>query len=200
MSLLVETIRLENGKLQNISFHNERMHRSIFDLFKKKTTTDLEEIIDIPDSALIGIYKCRVVYDEKSMLTEFLPYTVKPVRTLKIVYDDNISYAYKFTNRTALERSMNLRGECDDILIIKKEMITDSSIANVIFCDYGGKWVTPASCLLQGTRRSNLLKNRSIIEKEIRITDLKSFTEIKLINAMLGVEDSQGIPVSKIFF
>jgi 4-amino-4-deoxychorismate lyase len=199
MSQLVETIRLENGILQNISYHNERMSRSLFELFKTRATTDLGKIINIPAFALQGIYKCRVVYDDKSTMTEFLPYYAKLVRSLKIVYDDKINYAYKFTDRTAFLRLMELRGDCDDILIIKKGMVTDSSFSNVIFRQPDGKWITPVTCLLKGTRRSNLLENRIIRENYITIEDLNSFTEIRLINAMLGIEDSPGIAVSKIF-
>ena len=60
MSLLVETIRIENGKILNISFHNERMIRSLYKIYGLMTKPDLEKIIEVPESAKQGIYKCRV--------------------------------------------------------------------------------------------------------------------------------------------
>jgi 4-amino-4-deoxychorismate lyase len=123
---------------------------------------------------------------------------VRHIRSLKLVYDDNISYSYKYTDRTNILRLFDLREECDDILIIKNGKVTDSSYANVIFRDFNGTWVTPATFLLHGTRRSNLLFNKLIREVDIGVSDLHLYTDLRLINAMLGIEDSESIPVSQI--
>jgi 4-amino-4-deoxychorismate lyase len=172
------------------------MGRSLKDLFGIKGDVHLEKIIDVPQNALKGVYKCRVIYDEKNVEIEFIPYVLRPVRSLRLVNDDNISYSYKFTDRTKIERLSELRGGCDDILIIKNGMVTDTSFANVIFMDINGNWVTPSTCLLKGTRRFNLLNNRIITEKDIHVYDLKHYIEIKLINAMIGIEDSEKIKIT----
>lgn len=187
-----------DGKLLNINYHNERMERSLFDLFGKKSPVYLEKIIDVPMSALNGVYKCRVVYDDKNTEIEFIPYIIREVRSLRIVYDDGISYSYKFADRLNLNRLFGLRGECDDILIIKNGLVTDSSYANVILKNKNGNWVTPSSCLLKGTRRSKLLNDKCISEADITVADMDKYSEIRLINAMIGIDDSISIPVNEL--
>lgn len=198
MSRLVETIRCENGILMNISFHNERFMRSLHELFGIKKEIDLRNVINIPGYASAGIFKCRIEYDREIRKIEFLSYSIKPVTSLKLVEGNDIEYSYKFTDRKRLEELMAGRGECDEILIIKNGMVTDSSFSNIIFRDSDGRWDTPTTCLLAGTRRAGLLKNGSIREKDISYRDLKKYSEAKLINAMLGMEDTEGIPTGKI--
>ncbi len=199
MSLLVETIKAENGKLLNLDFHNERMARSLYDLFRMKTKIDLESRISVPHSASAGVFKCRVLYSDKTTDIEYVKYVRRNVRSLRIVHDNSISYSYKYTNRESINRLFEQREKCDDILIVRKGMITDSSYANVVFRDEYGNWYTPSSCLLPGTRRANLLKNGLIKEASISISDISDFSEVRLINAMTGIDDSEGIPVSEIF-
>jgi len=198
MSLLVETIRLESGKLLNISFHNERMMRSRFSLFGLKTVIDLEKFISIPEAVSNSIFKCRVEYDREIRKIEFLPYIIRPVRSLKLVEDNKIEYQYKYLDRTAIEKLMADKGECDDIIIIKNDLVTDSSYANLVFRGLSGNWFTPVSCLLKGIRRSSLLSKGHITETEISLRDIEKYSEVRLINAMIGIDDTVGIPVANI--
>ncbi|MCX6320216.1 MAG: aminotransferase class IV [Bacteroidia bacterium] len=198
MSLLVETIKVENGSLLNISFHNERMIRSLYGVFGLRNEPDLEKIINVPEFACKGIYKCRVEYDHEIRKVEFLPYKIKVIRSLKLVEDNTIEYAYKFTDRKRIEELTATRGEGDDILIIKNGMVTDTSSANVVFRDFNGNWVTPSTYLLPGTRRASLLQKGMINETSITYRDLNKYTEVKLINAMTGLDDTEGIPVGNI--
>jgi 4-amino-4-deoxychorismate lyase len=200
MSRLVETIRTEEGKLLNISFHNERMIRSLYDVFGLKTKIYLEKLITVPETAKKEIFKCRVEYDHEIRKVEFLPYKIKVIRSLKLVEDNTIEYAYKFTDRKRIEELTATRGEGDDILIIKNGMVTDTSYANVVFRDFNGNWVTPSTYLLPGTRRTNLLKQKLIIEASIAYKDINKYSEVRLINAMLGLYDTEGIPVRNIMF
>lgn len=198
MCLLVETIKVENGITLNINFHNERMNRSLFELFGMVNKPDLEKIISVPKFAGKGVYKCRVEYNDKITKIEFLPYIIRSIRSLKMIMDDNISYPYKYIERDNIQRLMEMRGDCDDILIIKKGMVTDSSYANVVFRDLNGNWVTPSTYLLPGTRRASLLQSGLIKETIITYRDLNKYAEMKLINAMIGFEDTEGIPVANI--
>lgn len=189
---------MEHGKLLNITYHNERMERTLFDLFGKKGAVALEKIIEVPDYASEKLYKCRVVYDEKYTKIEFTPYVLKSIESLRMITDNMISYSYKYTNRSNINRLLDLRGGCDDILIIKNGKVTDTSYANVILKDQNGTWVTPSSYLLRGTRRSNLLKNKYITETDVYAADLNKYSEIRVINAMIGIDDSMSIPVNRI--
>jgi 4-amino-4-deoxychorismate lyase len=198
MSLLVESIRIEKGEILNISFHNERMARTLYNIYGLMAKPDLEKIIIVPESAGSGIYKCRVLYDDKTTEVEFLPYTFRMVRSLKVVFSDEICYPYKYINRERINRLVNMRGECDDILIVKYGKITDSSSANVILKDHEGRWITPSTFLLPGTRRANLLKAGKIKEADVSFSDLSKYTVLKLINAMQGFDDAEELPVRNI--
>jgi 4-amino-4-deoxychorismate lyase len=199
MYLLVETIKVENGSLLNINFHNERMIRSLYRVFGLRNEPALEKIINVPAFARKGIYKCRVEYDDKITKIEFLPYIIRSIRSLKLIMDDNISYSYKYIERDNIHRLTEMRGDCDDILIIRKGMVTDSSYANVVFRDLNGNWVTPSTYLLPGTKRASLLEMGLINETIITYRDINKYTEVKLINAMIGIDDTEGIPVGNIF-
>lgn len=198
MYLLVETIRVENGIPLNISFHNDRMIRSLYGIYGLRKEPFLDKILKVPEFAGSGVFKCRVMYDDKTSDIEFIPYTFRSVRSLKLITDENICYPYKFIARDKINRLMERRGDCDDILIIKNGMVTDTSYSNVIFKDNNGNWVTPSAFLLPGTRRANLLKNGLITEAKILVTDLFKYSEVKLINAMLGIDETEGIPVASI--
>jgi 4-amino-4-deoxychorismate lyase len=198
MSLLVETIKVENGIPLNISFHNERMIRSLYEVFRSRNKPDLNKIIKVPAFALKGVYKCRVEYDDESTKTEFLPYIIRSIRSLKLIIDDNIIYPFKYIKRDNINRLMEMRGDCDDILIIKDGMVTDSSFANVVFRNISGNWVTPSTYLLPGTRRAALLSQNMIQETSISFKDIKKYSEVKLINAMLGINDTEGIPIVRL--
>jgi len=78
-------------------------------------------------------------------------------------------------------------------------MVTDSSYANVVFRDLNGNWVTPSTYLLPGTKRASLLEMGLINETIITYRDINKYTEVKLINAMIGIDDTEGIPVGNIF-
>jgi len=199
MSLLVESIRSENGKLLNISFHNERMIRSLTAIFGLKKDFDLEKLITIPESAKKGVFKCRVEYEIEVQKVEFSPYIIPVIRTLKVVEDNTIEYAYKFADRKRIAELFSMRDKADDILIVKNGMVTDTSYANIVFRDQKGNWVTPSTYLLPGTKRASLLNSGIIKESSINHRDINKYTEVKLINAMISIDDTEGIPVGNIY-
>jgi len=198
MCLLVETIRIEDGVPVNLSFHNERMIRTRNELFGISDHIDILNFLSVPPDKKNGLVKCRVEYDREIRKIEYLPYVIKPVSALKIIDGGEISYGYKFIDRKEIGKLMERRGGCDDILIIKNGMVTDTSFSNVVLLDQKGNWITPSSFLLPGTMRAFLLKSGLIRESTVRLSDLKNFTLLKLINAMIGMEDTYGVEISKI--
>jgi 4-amino-4-deoxychorismate lyase len=181
MSRLIETIRVAGGKLENIGYHFQRMKRS-----QLAFEWDLDELLNIklPSS---GIHKLRVVYNSIERTFDISPYTIRPVRSLKLVFDNNIVYDRKFEDRIALEHLLKAKGDCDEILIIKNDLVTDVSYANIVF-KKGNDWFTPDSFLLNGTMRQWLLDNKRIKERRITVNDIAEFSHFKLINAMLRDE------------
>lgn len=172
MSRLIETIRVAEGKMENLEYHFRRM--------KDLHTNDVLKI-SIPSQ---GIHKLRIVYDINDFEFTISPYTIKPIRSLKLVTGNNIVYDQKFEDRSAIEQLLALKANCDDILIIKNNRITDVSFANITFRE-GSQWYTPESFLLNGTMRQKLLDTGMIKERKITVDDIGRYSHFRLINAML---------------
>lgn len=166
-------------------------------LFGFTSSIRLEEKLKIPNQFSTGIVKGRFLYNDSDFRTEFRNYTATPVRSLKITINDEIDYNLKYTDRRIIQTMLLDKGEADDILILKHGLITDSSIANIVFFD-GEKWYTPESPLLKGTTRERLLSEKRINPLDIRVEDLKSFTHFRLINSMLDFEEQEMIETSSI--
>ena len=198
MSLLIESIKLLDGKFHNLFYHEQRMLRSLHMLCGTNEDFQLEKFLTQIEYPKQGLYKCRIVYDDNSKETTFIPYEPKTIKRLKIVEHDRISYEFKFVNRKSINRLFDLRQECDDILIIKRGMVTDCSYSNIVFRK-GKSWCTPWSALLKGTMRQNLIDKNYIQQEEISKKDIRSFDTFKIINAMLEF-DSPEIEVSNIVF
>src|SRR5690606_37296271 len=135
-------------------------------VFGREINVRLDEYLSGTSFPATGLYKCRIVYDDRSMQTTFTPYQARPVHTLKIVEDDGIVYDFKFSDRGAIERLFARRGPCDDILIVRDGHVTDSSIGNVVF-GRSGSWYTPSRPLLKGVTRQRLLNEKKILAAEI---------------------------------
>lgn len=197
MSLLFETIRIDNSKICNIEYHNERLNWSRRELFGSENHIDLENLIIIPKDLLLGVARCRVSYESEIRKIEFMQYQPRKINSLKIVECNDVNYSFKYDNRSKLNELFELRGDADEILIVKNGFITDTSIANIVFYD-GRKWVTPSTPLLKGTQRARLLKEGIIVEDEIRISELEKFNKAIAVNAMLEFNPNNYISIDKI--
>jgi 4-amino-4-deoxychorismate lyase len=198
MSLLIESIKLLDGELFNLSYHEQRMNRSLKALCGTEDFFDLALFLEKCDNPVKGFFKCRITYDDQVQDVEFLPYEPRPVQTLKIVESDSIEYEFKYKDRSKIDKLFKRRDGCDDILIVKDDLVTDSSYSNVVFRK-GTKWITPWSALLKGTMRQSLIEQNLIQEEDIRVEDIRDFDSCRIINAMLGF-DAQEIDVKNIVF
>ena len=196
---LLETIRFENGKFENLEFHQRRMNHSRKALFGCKISFSLPEVLrqHIKNTPNKGLFKCRLIYSTQIEKVELVPYFIPGTHSLKIVSDDHISYAHKFFDRKAIDKLYKQKSACDDILIVKNGLITDTSYANILFYN-GTHWVTPEQPLLQGTQRALLLEKEIIKTASIRVEDLVNFENARLINAMIRFEDEVDIDIKKI--
>lgn len=197
MCLLFETIKVKEGNFYNLQYHSERMNTSRKLLLGSENYIDLKALLALPTECSPGIFKCRISYDHYIHKIEFEKYKSRKIKTLQLITADNIDYSYKFSDRLVFEK-LKMHSDADEILIIKKGKITDTSFSNIVFFD-GKIWYTPDSPLLNGTRRQGLLDKNSIHEKKICPDDLKKFRKAKLINAMLDIKDSPEIEMKNIF-
>jgi 4-amino-4-deoxychorismate lyase len=184
MYQLIETIKVINGQFQNLPYHNARLNNARRELFSCKDEIDIALLVSIPAEVKKGVYKCTVTYSEKILAAQFQPYIIRKINNLKLVVNNEIDYSYKYADRVNLNKLLEQKGECDEIIIVKNGLITDTSYTNLVFYD-GAKWLTPNSPLLKGTKREKLLKEGLIEEVEIKANDLTKYSKVALINAML---------------
>ena len=194
----VESICVEDGKILNHEYHQQRLERTFRQVYGKSPDFELSRVIKLPERVSDYKIKLRFLYDDKDFRYEYERYKPKNIRTLKIVKDDLINYRIKSTDRRRIQDLLTKKGDCDDILIIKKGNISDTSSSNICFYD-GKKWLTPDTPLLEGTCRARLLKEGKIEEARIRLKDIPHYDSFCLINAMVeGFGDP--LPISSIIY
>lgn len=192
MCRFIETIRLDNGEIRNLSYHERRLNNTRMHFWHQSTPLQLSGYIT--PSRKTGRIKARIVYGKTGIEeVSYSLYHMREVQSLAIIRSDEIDYTYKNTNRESLNRLFAQRGKCDDILIVKQGLLTDTSIANIALYD-GSNWYTPKHPLLKGTKRAQLLAQGIVQEKELGPEDLSSFSIIRLFNAMIDWGE-QELPV-----
>ena len=159
MCQFIETIRIDSGEARNLTYHEQRLNDTRNHFWPGSHALQLADFLPpVPES---GIHKLRIVYGQ-----------------------DGISYTYKSTDRQVLDQLFAQRGSCDDILIVRRHLLTDTSIANIALFD-GKHWHTPQSPLLKGTKRAELLDKGILSERKIHVEDIPSYSTVRLFNAMI---------------
>jgi len=176
----LETIKALDGELYHLNYHQARLNKTLGSV----DTHKLQNLVNPPKN---GLFRCRVVYDEVTCSVEYMPYVKRKIKNLKLLFDNFICYDKKYENREALNILYEQRESCDDILIVKNGLISDTSIANVALYD-GEIWYTPDAPLLHGTTRKRLLDAKKIYKKKIRAEDMYKYKKIALMNAMVDFD------------
>ncbi len=181
--ILVETLRIDRGEIQNIDFHNGRMNRARRDLYFLSDSIDLRDIIVLVPG---GTHRCRVIYSDRVHRIHYLP-TVKQIRkTFRFVTSD-IDYPYKYLDRRDIEKLFRTKGASDDILIVQNGLLTDASSSNIAFL-YHDHWITPATPLLEGTTRQRYLEAGMLRAGDITPGNAEKCKKMALMNAMIDFE------------
>ncbi len=189
MSLFFETIKVKNGDIFNLKYHNLRLNKTILNIFKVKANFDLKNFIKVPDDN--KMYRCKVIYSDKIESITFEPYKPRVFNSFKMI-KHCISYPYKSVNREEINTLYKQRDGCDDIILVRDGLIQDTSIANIVIYD-GLKWYTPKTPLLFGTQRAKLLEDEIIVEKDIQIKYLKNTVSFAIINSLLGFQEIKDV-------
>jgi 4-amino-4-deoxychorismate lyase len=195
MSLLFEAIRVQDGEFRMLTLHEERMNASRNALLGLDDTINLRALT-VPRECRTGRFKCRVEYGATIERVTFEEYVVALPERFRLVTDDYIEYSHKLTDRRRLLALMDAAAP-DGIIIVKHGFITDAYHANIAFFD-GSHWVTPDTPLLAGRMREWLLRTGQISRAPIRPKDLANYRSFKLINAMLGFEESPEFGMERI--
>jgi len=198
MSLLFESIKVINGQMLCIGYHNQRINRARCQLLGQSERWDLLTMVTVPELPYNQVCKCKIVYFGQLISVDFQPYIMRPLHSLKLVECNDLKYDYKYLGRSQLEQIKTSNPQADDIIIVRHGLITDCSYANLVFFD-GEKWITPATPLLKGTKRQKYIDDQMIVENEIKASDLKYFSKTRIINAMIDLDESPDILMKNIF-
>lgn len=193
--ILLETLKIKEGEVLNLPYHQVRCDKSRKALFKTQTPLNLSSFIHPPSK---GTWRCRILYNEAIKSIEYIPYHAKEIKNLRIV-SSSLDYRHKYADRSALDALLHTQTKCDDVIIEKNGYLTDTTIANIAFYD-GISWYTPAKPLLEGTMRAKLLDEGFLQTRAIRTSDLQNYKQVALMNAMIGfkvlkdvqIEDQEG--------
>ena len=186
MCQYIETIRVIDGCVCNLAYHEQRINRTRKEMLG---LTELLRIVDLLKAVSLPMEcsKLRFVYDKEGIHDiTCTPYIRKEINSLHLVYDNNISYPYKSTDRSALNELKKQQGDCDEILIVRDNHLTDTSYTNIALYD-GEQWFTPSTPLLCGTMRQRLLDCGLLQEREIMVSDIPNYQYISLFNAMISL-------------
>lgn len=197
----VETIKIKGGEAQAIAYHQERMERTLRQFFPSlcnaTSMPSLEKLV--APTADMDFYKARVVYGEQGVKDiTYAAYAMREIRSLQVVENDAITYDYKSADRSSLNALVAQKGDCDEIIIVKHGLLTDTSFTNLAIYD-GNHWITPKRPLLLGTKRAALLDKGIIQEADITLNDLRNAVKVSLFNAMIEFGERE-VPIGNIRF
>lgn len=196
MSRFIESIRFESGAYHLLEYHQDRVNRVFREYFQKSRPIQLSEILDYglnPSEK----FKCRLIFDFSKFYIEYLSYSQKKVESLRAIVNDEIDYSFKYEDRKVLRELYSQRGDCDDILIVKKGRITDSSYANVLF-EKEDHWYTSDTPLLKGVQREYLIDTGIVKEVKIDIHDLNKYDTFMICNSMLPFDVNRRVEIGAI--
>lgn len=196
MCLLLESIKVENGRPCHLEDHINRMNSSRISLFGFHDPIILSD--QLFNTEVKGVAKCRIVYSDTIHSVDCQPYTPRQINTLYLIEKNDIDYTYKYADRSAFQ-DLPAHAPGEDFLIVKNGHITDTTFSNIVFFD-GKQWFTPSTYLLNGTQRQRLLRDGRIVSREIKANDLGHFLYARLINAMLDFDSASFISMSAIRF
>ncbi|MEI8085878.1 MAG: aminotransferase class IV [Paludibacter sp.] len=183
MSQFLETIQLLDGQFKRLELHQARMNKALADYYPNKPIVSIENALKQQTIPKVGLFKCRVVYSSDIQLIEFVPYTPPVISTLKIIEINIDPLPYKMADRADYQKAFSLRENCDDVLLVKNGLLTDTSYCNIALFD-GVQWFTPKQPLIQGVNRAELLSEGRLIPKDIKMEELLNFRRISLFNAL----------------
>lgn len=188
MFQFIESIRIKDGCVEQLSFHQSRVNKTFLN-FGKTPYFQLHEIINIDSSNTNGVFKCRIKYDlDRIIEITYSEYVIRKINSISMVELDGRKYDFKYADREWIT-DMLLKSGTDEIIMTDQGIIKDASYANLAFYD-GELWYTPQTPLLEGTQRAFLLETKKIHPKEIRINDLHKYQQVKFINAMMSWDES----------
>jgi len=182
---LFETIKIKDGKIFNLEFHQNRVNFAFKTLLKNAYPIILKNIIK--NYPKYGLYRVKIIYNQSGLIDySYYIYKKKDIKKIALVELSNINYNYKYENRELFNKLYKQLPQFDDFIITQNGYLKDTTIANIALQHKSSqKWHTPTIPLLRGTTRERYLKDNKLIKKMIHFQDLKNYSKIATLNAMV---------------
>ena len=195
--MFLETIRIQDGHAHHMADHIDRMRRTAlhFGFTAPPLPADLDALV--PHTLRTGTVRCRIIYDHTLRELTFTPYRRRRLERLIAVDAGAMDYAYKYADRSPLERPNIPLSEADELLFIRGGYVTDTSYTNLIL-RRGDELLTPDTFLLDGTCRRRLLRTAQVRTAQVRLSDLSAYDELLLVNAMMPLGEALRLPASSV--
>jgi para-aminobenzoate synthetase/4-amino-4-deoxychorismate lyase len=125
-----------------------------------------------------------------------------PERPVRLALDDepvdpqDIWLFHKTTRREPYERRRGNRPDVEDVILVNiNGEVTESTVANLVV-RLDGRWFTPPldAGLLAGCYRTVLLREGTLTERPIRISELLSAEEVALVSSVRGWRPAEIVP------
>jgi branched-subunit amino acid aminotransferase/4-amino-4-deoxychorismate lyase len=204
---LFETLKIEEGKLNDLDLHLVRLFNSLSVLKKTilKSQTELHSMLDLLSLPHTG--RLRLNYSNHNIWVEISPLpnyneNLKLGFDAEAVVDSKNHLLQHKTHLYAKNKSLlEKHPELDDIIFINEDgFLTETTKANIFIFDHHKLriYTPPLKCgLLPGIERQKLLSQKKIscqnkeyliLEKEVRKIEVNSLTDIMLTNSLMGVK------------
>ena len=195
---LYENIKFFKGRFWRLPYHESRMRKSIEEVWGSHFTINLRRDLVVPLDIGDGFYVCTIVYDTLILDIQYSPQALKPIKSLRLIeLESSFDYPYKYINRSSMEDAFAKRKEADDVLLVRRGEILETTAANVALLQ-AGKWYTPARPLMEGTQRNFLIDQEKIIPRVIKSANLNSYEKIKVFNSLIEWDEAVEIEISDI--
>ena len=180
---LFETIKIDNGKIYNLQYHQARVNKAYKELFNTESKLNLVDALT--DYPIDNLYRAKILYNANGFISkDYYIYKQKNISSFLLVEMSNINYNFKYLNRDFLT-PLKMH-QADEFIITQNGYLRDTTIANIaLFHTKSKKWHTPKTPLLKGTTLNRYLDKKELVEAEIHYKDLKNYSKIALLNAMV---------------
>lgn len=184
MSRFIESVKLQDGRFSRLEYHQRRVDDTFRLFFPAVPVLDLDQLLAGMEFPAEGLFKCRIIYDEQPRELTFSPYIMRIIRTFKLVDVDLEPAVYKAESRKEIDKVFGERGDCDDVLLVRRGLLTDASYSNIALFD-GETWFTPRLPVIYGTQRASLIEQGFVVQKDIPAKDINQYQKIRFFNAMI---------------
>lgn len=179
-----EAICLEKDGFRLLDYHQRRVNSVFSRFYPGYSPHNLARCL-VPVPRVEGRTKCRFLYDEKSFAVSYEAYVMRTVTRVTMV-EAHIHYDVKKTDRSIFENYAKMMAPEEMVVFTEDGYLMDSLFSNVVLFD-GKRWITPTTCLLRGVKREYYLETGFITLREVRVSDLPSYTSLGFINAMIDI-------------